>query len=69
MNTKHTLSTLVRNQILAEGPDDYLQAADMSQRDAYIDEQLNHMRKAELLERISDALVELQKPHDQRQWL
>lgn len=57
-----TLNELVREQILAEGPDlpseqDWRsQAAYEVRRDEYVDEQLNAMTNVELLERISAAL-------------
>jgi hypothetical protein len=70
-----TLSALVRRQILAEGPQlgnectTQTQAEVEYRRDEYVNEQLDAMTRAELLDRISDALGELQKPHDSRYWL
>ena len=50
-----TLNELVREQILAEGPE-YLDG-DAKLQDEYVDEQLNAMTNVELLERISDILL------------
>jgi hypothetical protein len=63
----NTLNQLVRNQILAEGPDISSMHGYVSQiaYDAacaeYIDEQLNSMTNVELLQRISDAQETLAK--------
>jgi hypothetical protein len=46
-----TLNELVRDQILAEGPQTPLLAATR-----YVDRELNAMTNVELLERISDAI-------------
>lgn len=58
-----SLSELVREQILAEGPqisDGYTnQAAVERARERYIDDQLNDLTNVELLERISDAMLRL----------
>jgi uncharacterized protein YpiB (UPF0302 family) len=55
-----TLNELVRAQILAEGPQIsegyHTQLQVEYARDRYIDEQLDSMTRAELLERISAAL-------------
>jgi hypothetical protein len=57
-----TLNELVREQILAEGPDlpseqDWTSQSDYeARRELYIDEQLDSISNAELLERISDQL-------------
>jgi len=58
-----TLNEMVREQILAEGPDlpserDWTSQSDYeARRELYIDEQLESMSNAELLERISNALT------------
>ena len=49
-----TLNGLVREQILAEGPDSLITSSY-----EYIDNQLNEMSNVELLERISDALYQV----------
>jgi uncharacterized protein YheU (UPF0270 family) len=49
-----TLNELVREQVLAEGPE-YLDG-DSRLQDEYVDAELNAMTNVELLERISDAL-------------
>jgi hypothetical protein len=60
-----TLSELVRAQILAEGPDIAGEQDWDNQHkyddacEAYIDETLDQMTRAELLERISDALDQI----------
>lgn len=46
-----TLNQMVRDQILAEGP----QMESVEARERYINEQLHYMPHSELLERISDA--------------
>jgi hypothetical protein len=58
-----TLNRLVRDQILAEGPDIASERDRWPSQDAYehrcqnyVNEQLNDMTNVELLERISDAL-------------
>jgi hypothetical protein len=51
----NTLNELVRNQILAEGPQITMQWA----REDYVSHQLRHMSHADLLERISDAQEQL----------
>jgi hypothetical protein len=55
-----TLNELMRDQILAEGPqielpDGATQADYIDARNTYIDDQLNSMTNLELLERISAA--------------
>lgn len=60
-----TLLALVRKQIADEGP----QFGDAFLHERYINREINSMNPSELLERISNALVELQKPHDQRRWI
>jgi hypothetical protein len=61
MNT--TLNELVRDQILAEGPEieqsGNTQASYVDACNNYVDEQLNMMTNIELLERISDALYQV----------
>jgi hypothetical protein len=63
-----SLNELVRDQILAEGPDiaseqDWVNQAHYEQvRDEYIEEVLDSMRLSELLERISDALAKAGPP-------
>ena len=47
-----TLNQLIRDQILAEGP----QIETYIYRESYVDGQLNTLTNVELLERISDAL-------------
>jgi hypothetical protein len=47
-----TLNELVRDQIIAEGP----QIEDPAQRERYVDSQINILSNVELLERISDAV-------------
>jgi hypothetical protein len=69
-----TLSELVRRQILAEAPQigdecDTTQRQIEYEREEYVNGQLESMTRAELLDRISSALEELQKPHDRRVWL
>ena len=49
-----SLNELVRDQILAEGPE-YLDG-DSRLQNEYVDEQLNALTNVELLERISDAI-------------
>ena len=61
-----TLNQLVRDQILAEGPSDTLQVADDLERDTYVDDVLNQMTRAELLQRISDALAVIQSEQSVR---
>jgi uncharacterized protein YpiB (UPF0302 family) len=63
-----TLNQLVRDQILTEAPV-YEQKSHKSLQDYFINDTLHAMSNVELLERISDALIELQKPHDVRKWL
>ena len=60
------LNQLVRDQILAEGPDIASELDPWPSQDAherrcenYVNEELNAMSRAELLERISDALTTL----------
>jgi archaellum component FlaC len=69
----NTLSSLVRRQILAEGPQLGDECTTQAQaeyvREEYVNAQLDSMTRAELLDRISDALGELQKPHDRRIWM
>lgn len=59
MSNFKSLNELVREQILAEGPDEIGFATSLVEQsanwDRYIDEQLNAMTNVELLERISDA--------------
>jgi len=62
-----TLNQLVRDQILAEGPE-YLDG-DTRLQDEYVDEQLDALRTHELLERISTAVQTLTERPDPRQWL
>jgi hypothetical protein len=50
-----TLSELVREQILAEGPE-YLADVIPMMREDYITAQLDNMSNSQLLERISDAI-------------
>jgi hypothetical protein len=69
-----TLNELMRDQILAEGPqielpDGATQADYIDARNTYIDDQLNSMTNLELLERISDAVLKLTQYSDPRQWL
>jgi uncharacterized protein YpiB (UPF0302 family) len=58
----NTLNELVRKQILAEGPDIASERDWDNQHkygdacEAYVDETLDRVTRAELLERISDAL-------------
>jgi hypothetical protein len=61
-----SLNQLVRDQILAEGPDDVLQAAPTWEQSMYVDGQLNAMTRVELLERISDALAVIQSEQSVR---
>ena len=53
-----TLKDLVRDQILAEGPDEFagMYMTHVPTQVCYIDQQLNAMTNVELLERISDAM-------------
>lgn len=60
-----TLNQLVRDRILRAGP----QMPTWQGRDRYINYQIANIAPATLLEYISDALEELQKPHDKRAWL
>lgn len=60
-----TLNELVRDQIIAEGP----QIVIASERERYVDETLNHMTNVELLERISDALFHAATQMAARPWL
>lgn len=60
-----TLKQLVYNQLKAEAPGFETEL----QFDHYISRTLHEMTNAELLDRISDALVELQKPYDRSLWL
>ena len=60
-----TLNQLVRDQILAEGP----QHEDAEASELYVNEQLHYMPHSELLERISQALQTLTERSDPRQWL
>jgi hypothetical protein len=75
-----TLSSLVRKQILDGGPDiagpdiaserDWLSQMDYDEAcERYVDGALDSMSNVELLERISSALEELNKPHDRRVWI
>jgi uncharacterized protein YheU (UPF0270 family) len=57
-----TLNQLVRDRILAEGP----QIGDEYEREEYVDNVLDQMTRAELLQRISDALDVIQSEQSVR---
>jgi hypothetical protein len=59
-----TLNELVREQILAEGPQ-----LESDKREWYVAMKLYHMSNAELLERVSDALARITGSIDARNWL
>lgn len=60
-----TLKQLVHNQFKAEAPGFETEL----QFDHYISRTIHEMTNAELLDRISDALLELQLPHDRQVWI
>lgn len=53
------LENAVRDQISAEGPDFSHTATPRENAEAYVDDQLATMSRAEFLQRISDALDEV----------
>jgi hypothetical protein len=63
-----TLNQLVRDQILAEGPEEFdgMYMTSVPTQERYINEQLNAMTNAQLLERISDALTAIQSEQSVR---